>query len=92
MLLLRRLPAWFLLRPLLPSVRGWRESVFTGWLGPIGIAGLFYATDVRHQVAHGETVWTVASLVVFGSILVHGATATPFTRLYGRRAGGPERS
>jgi NhaP-type Na+/H+ or K+/H+ antiporter len=91
-LLLRRLPAWFLLRPLLPSVRSWRESLFTGWFGPIGIAGLFYATDVHHQVAHGETVWTVASLVVLGSILVHGATATPFTRLYGRRAGAAERS
>jgi len=84
-LLLRRLPAWFLLRPLLPCVSSWRESLFTGWFGPIGIAGLFYATDVRHQVAHGETVWTVASLVVAASILVHGATATPFTRLYGRR-------
>lgn len=31
-----------------------------------------------------EELWTIGSLVIFVSILVHGITATPFTRLYAR--------
>jgi sodium/hydrogen antiporter len=33
-----------------------------------------------------EEVWVVGSLVICASLLAHGVTATPFTRLYGRRA------
>jgi len=31
-----------------------------------------------------EAAWTVGSLVICASVLVHGITATPLTRLYGR--------
>lgn len=84
-LLLRRLPAWFLVRPLLSSVRGPRETLFNGWFGPIGIAAVLYATELRHTVERGDEIWAVVSLVVFTSIILHGMTATPLTRLYGRR-------
>ena len=37
-LLFRRLPAWFVIGRLLPSVSTPRETAFNGWFGPIGIA------------------------------------------------------
>jgi sodium/hydrogen antiporter len=82
-LLLRRPPVWLLLQPLLPSLRDRREAFFNGWFGPIGIAALFYAAEAS-QITNLDQVWTIGSLVVFGSILVHGISATPLIRRYGR--------
>lgn len=84
-LLLRRLPAVLASSPLIGQVRRTRDSLFLGWFGPIGIAALYYATfSLRHTGV--EEAWTVGSLLICVSILAHGATATPFTRLYGMRA------
>lgn len=90
-LVLRRLPAWFLLSPILGSVRNPRETAFNGWFGPIGVAAVFYAAELQHGhgVEHAEKVWHIVSLVVFCSILAHGISATPLTGLFGR-AGTPE--
>lgn len=82
-LFLRRLPAWFLLSPRLDSLQHRREVWFNGWFGPIGIAALFYST-MAYEKTHNELIWTVGSLAVFTSILVHGVLATPLTRLLGR--------
>jgi sodium/hydrogen antiporter len=82
-LLLRRPPVWLLLQPLLPSLRNRREVSFNGWFGPIDIAALFYAAEATH-ITELHQVWTLASLVVFASILVHGISATPLIRRYGR--------
>ncbi|MDS0475535.1 hypothetical protein [Natrinema sp. 1APR25-10V2] len=54
-------------------------------LETIGIAAIFYAT-VTHRVLGHELVWGMTSLVVASSILVHGLTATPLTKLYGHSA------
>jgi sodium/hydrogen antiporter len=85
-LLLRRLPAWLLIRPLLPSVRTVREAAFNGWFGPIGIAALFYAAELQHEpaVQHADRIWHIVSLVVFGSVVLHGISATPLTLAFGR--------
>jgi NhaP-type Na+/H+ or K+/H+ antiporter len=37
-------------------------------------------------------VWTVGSLVVFASIVMHGMSATPLIRRYGRLFAGQSRS
>lgn len=58
-------------------------TLFVGWFGPIGVAALFYATLAVRETGI-ETVWVLASLVVAGSVLVHGATATVLTFRYGR--------
>lgn len=90
-LLLRRLPAVVALNPLLVRTRGAGDALFLGWFGPIGVAALFYASlSVRE--AGREEVWIIASLVVFASVLVHGISAAPFTKLYGRRVqnGNPD--
>ncbi|MBB4935631.1 NhaP-type Na+/H+ or K+/H+ antiporter [Lipingzhangella halophila] len=85
-LLLRRLPVFVALSPFMRSVHGMREAAFLGWFGPIGVAALFYANLSLHETSN-SLVWTVGSLVICASVLVHGVTATPITRLFGRRAG-----
>jgi NhaP-type Na+/H+ or K+/H+ antiporter len=82
-LLLRRLPMVFAIRPLVRPLDRREATLFVGWFGPIGIAALFYATLAVRETGI-EVVWPVVSLVVAGSILAHGATATLFTLQYGR--------
>src|SRR5215217_6409076 len=83
-LLLRRLPAVLGLRPFLGPLRGEaRDVLFLGWFGPIGAAALYYAAFSLRETGM-EEVWVVGSLVICTSVVVHGITATPLTRLYGR--------
>ena len=84
-LALRRVPVWLALWPLTRSLHGPREALFAGWFGPVGIAALFLANLVQ---SHGvdETVWAATSLVVTVSVVLHGVTATPLTRLLGGRS------
>src|SRR5918998_886930 len=83
-LLLRRLPAVLALRPLLGPLRSrGRDVLFLGWFGPIGAAALYYAAFSFRETGM-EEVWVVGSLVICASVLVHGVSATPLTKLYGR--------
>jgi sodium/hydrogen antiporter len=82
-LLLRRLPAVLALRPLLGPVRKGNDILFLGWFGPIGAAALYYAAFSLRETGI-EEVWVVGSLVICASVVVHGVTATPLTKLYGR--------
>jgi NhaP-type Na+/H+ or K+/H+ antiporter len=83
-LLLRRLPAVLALRPLLGPLRGKTKDVlFLGWFGPIGAAALYYAAFSLRETGL-EVAWVVGSLVICASVLVHGVSATPLTKLYGR--------
>jgi sodium/hydrogen antiporter len=82
-LLLRRLPAVLVLRPLLGELRGFKDLLFLGWFGPVGAAALYYsAFSVRESGI--EVVWELGSLVICASVLAHGLTDTPLTKLYGR--------
>jgi sodium/hydrogen antiporter len=82
-LLLRRPPVLLLLRPLMPNLHRWRDAVFVGWFGPIAIAALYYAS-LSEQHFEEPAVWTITTLVVFGSVVAHGVTASWGTRIYGR--------
>ncbi|CAN5245444.1 sodium:proton antiporter [soil metagenome] len=84
-LLLRRLPAVLAVTPIVPQARGLRDALFLGWFGPIGVAALFYASLSLREIG-AEEVWVVGSLAICASILVHGVSAAPLTRLYGRTA------
>jgi NhaP-type Na+/H+ or K+/H+ antiporter len=88
-LLLRRLPAVLALGPLLGTVRGRGDALFLGWFGPVGVAALYYSTLAVRETGV-EAAWTVGSLVICASILAHGVTATPLSRLYGRSGGSEE--
>lgn len=85
-LLLRRPPVLLLLHPLLRQIRGVPEALFLGWFGPIAISAIYYASLMEHRL-HRPEIWHVVSLVVCASVLVHGATGAPGTRLFGRVAG-----
>ncbi|MGI4796579.1 MAG: cation:proton antiporter [Janthinobacterium lividum] len=81
-LLLRRIPAWLLLRRWLPWNRDARSALFAGWFGPIGAAALFYATLIQDETG-STALWPFITLAIGASVLVHGITSTPFTRLFG---------
>lgn len=82
-ILLRRVPG-MLASSHLYGLRGMKDALFVGWFGPIGVAAIYYGM-VSLRVTGQSDVWTVASLVIFGSVLVHGITATPFAQLYGSK-------
>lgn len=84
--LFRRLPALLLLRPLIPDFRRWTDALFMGWFGPIAVSAIYYAALVEERLAE-TVVWEAVSLVIVASVVVHGVTAVPFTRWYGRRMG-----
>lgn len=85
-LLLRRLPVVVAAYPGLRSALNLRDAVYMGWFGPIGIAALYYAAFARAHV-DDPLVWHLASALIFASILVHGLTAAPLTRVYARDPG-----
>jgi len=68
--------AVLLLAPL--HLRG-EDVLFLGWFGPIGAVALYYAAFSYRETGI-EAAWTVGSLVICASVLVHGITATPLTR------------
>jgi NhaP-type Na+/H+ or K+/H+ antiporter len=83
-LLFRRLPAVLALRPMLGPLQGKAKDVlFLGWFGPIGAAALYYAAFSLRETGI-DKVWVVGSLVICASVLVHGVSATPLTKFYGR--------
>ena len=82
-LLLRRLPAWVLLRRWMPWCRPIRSAAFAGWFGPIGAAALFYAMMIQDETG-SAALWPMISLAIGSSVVVHGITATPLTRRFGR--------
>jgi NhaP-type Na+/H+ or K+/H+ antiporter len=84
-LLLRRLPMMFVLAPGMPPLKKRADVLFNGWFGPIGVAALYYATLSTHEVGNHE-IWHVASFIILSSVIAHGITATPFTKLYGSKA------
>jgi sodium/hydrogen antiporter len=77
------------LSPLVPEAQKARDVLFLGWFGPVGVAALYYATLSVHE-AGAEQVWVVGSLAISASVLAHGLTAGPLTRLYGRQARAEE--
>ncbi|MFP4008606.1 MAG: cation:proton antiporter [Spirulinaceae cyanobacterium] len=80
-LLLRRLPAFFLLNRFIPRSNGLKDALFMGWFGPIGVAALYYANLAVHRTGIHE-IWAIASLVIVGSVFVHGITAVPLSIWY----------
>ena len=86
-LLLRRPPWVLLLAGRIPRMQGTQDGLFAGWFGPIGVAALYYAA-LSEKLVGLEEAWVVGSLVISVSVLVHGVSAAPLTRLYGKRAEG----
>ncbi|KAM0348699.1 hypothetical protein ACHAPU_004134 [Fusarium lateritium] len=55
-LLFRRLPIMLALKPFIPDVKTWREALFAGHFGPIGVGAIFVAILARAELEHDEPV------------------------------------
>lgn len=65
-LLFRRIPIMLALKPLIPDIKTWREALFTGHFGPIGVGAIFIAMLARAEL-ESETVVPLAELPPVGS-------------------------
>ena len=69
-----------------PFLRGplkGRDIAYLAWFGPVGIAAIYYAAYAQNHVGD-ERLWPIASAAIFASMVAHGMTAYPLTRLYAR--------
>lgn len=93
---LRRIPAIFITYKLMPNVvSNWKEALFMGYFGPIGIGAVFYVEHTRHLVPkagesdqeHDDLIRalpaTIYFLVVF-SIIGHGLSIPLLNIIYNR--------
>ena len=84
LVLVRPLTGWL---GLLGGRTGQRERAAIAFFGVRGVGSLYYvayAMGAGAFAADAEQVWRVATVVVAGSVLLHGVTATPAMRLLDR--------
>lgn len=55
-ILFRRIPAMMALKPLIPDIKTWREALFAGHFGPIGVGAIFVAIMARAELESEDTV------------------------------------
>lgn len=54
-LLFRRIPIMLVLKPVIPDIKTWREALFAGHFGPVGVGAIFVAILARAELETGET-------------------------------------
>lgn len=93
-LLFRRLPAILISYKLLPNVvANYKEALFMGYFGPIGVGAVFYLEHSRHlfpELGEGDEEETnlvramgpVIYWLVFFSIVVHGLSIPALNMIY----------
>jgi NhaP-type Na+/H+ or K+/H+ antiporter len=66
----------------------WPTVGFIGWFGPRGIASVLYLLMVSNDlgVKGHEQMFSVIILTVLISVFVHGLSAVPLSKIYGRYA------
>ncbi|KAI9315659.1 Cation/H+ exchanger, partial [Dichotomocladium elegans] len=90
-LLFRRLPIVLLLKPFMPAIRTYREAIFSGWFGPMGVGAVFLSKIAKEEMeqvyprAEGQEdavairlINPIVLFIVLSSILVHGTTIPLF--------------
>ncbi len=83
-LIFRRLPILLAIFPFVKLIKNYRDALFAGWFGPIGVAALYYSFYSWRQT-NNETIWVITSMMIFASIIVHGITDGPFSKMYTRK-------
>lgn len=54
-ILFRRIPIMMALKPIIPDIHTWREALFAGHFGPIGVGAIFVAILARAELETGGT-------------------------------------
>lgn len=54
-LFFRRIPIMLMLKPAIPDIKTWREALFAGHFGPIGVGAIFVAILARAELETEET-------------------------------------
>ncbi|KAJ8518433.1 hypothetical protein ONZ45_g4496 [Pleurotus djamor] len=87
-LLLRRLPIMIAMYKWIPDVKTFREALFSGHFGPIGIGAVFIST-LAAEILHGShsekeqtvlvanAIQPITAFMVLTSITIHGLHAPP---------------
>lgn len=81
-LLLQRIPALLILYKLIPQIRNWKEALFTGHFGPMGVGAVFVSTLALYMLPTPEyplqaqedllalTLQPTVTFAVWGSIII----------------------
>ncbi|KAL1857764.1 Na+/H+ antiporter [Paecilomyces lecythidis] len=51
----RRIPAMLMLKPIIPDIKTWREALFAGHFGPIGVGAVFASILARAELEGADT-------------------------------------
>ncbi|KAI0059568.1 hypothetical protein BV25DRAFT_1860149 [Artomyces pyxidatus] len=90
-LMLRRLPAMIALYKWIPDVKSFREALFSGHFGPMGIGAIFISTLAAEQLPRPQsppqgqtemlaaTIQPIVSFMVVTSIAIHGLSIPFFS-------------
>ncbi|KAI2627557.1 Na(+)/H(+) antiporter 1 [Hypoxylon sp. NC1633] len=93
-LLFRRVPALLITYKMMPAVvKSWKEAIFMGYFGPIGVGAVYYLQHTRllfpkEQVASSrerellDAICPVVYFLVFFSIVVHGLSIPILSTIY----------
>ncbi|KAJ0303892.1 hypothetical protein COL516b_006335 [Colletotrichum fioriniae] len=96
-LVFRRIPAVLLTYKLMPNtIKDWKEALFMGYFGPIGVGAAFYVEHARHlfpKLAEAEgdsevvdmlrAIGPVVYWLALFSIVVHGVSIPILNIIYG---------
>lgn len=58
----RRIPVMLMLKPIIPDIKIWREALFCGHFGPIGVGAIFVAILARAELETGGGTTPLAHL------------------------------
>ncbi|KAI1148176.1 Cation/H+ exchanger [Nemania diffusa] len=90
-LIFRRIPALLITYKAMPSaVKTWKEAVFMGYFGPIGVGAVYYLEHTRllfnknnpPEKAVLDALYPVVYFLVLVSIIVHGLSIPLLSALY----------
>ncbi|KAJ3293129.1 hypothetical protein HK104_004717 [Borealophlyctis nickersoniae] len=76
-LILRRLPAIFVLYRWIPHIFSYTEAIMIGWFGPMGVGALWYMSLANKLFPENEVYVPIVTFLVFCSVVIYGITA-PF--------------
>ncbi|KZT32226.1 Sodium/hydrogen exchanger [Sistotremastrum suecicum HHB10207 ss-3] len=88
----RRIPALLLLQRFVPDLRNWREALFSGHFGPMGVGAVYISTLALTKLPKASdppasqaeqlsaTIQPIVAFIVLCSIIVHGLSI-PFFNL-----------